>query len=130
MRRKRWCAATEIDSLPAAAGLGRLEDARRLLPTSGAEVAHRALALSAQDGDVEILRPLPGRRRRPQRLNPEGRHQALCHVRGDVVRLLVVRDALLDIAVTSCTARRFDGPFTANGRTSQSICASSRNDKV
>jgi ankyrin repeat protein len=97
----------KIDSLPAAAGLGRLEDARRLLPTSDGEALHRALALSAQDGHVEIVRLLPDAGEDPNRLNPEGLHahstplhQAVCHGRGDVVRLLVERGARLDIADT------------------------------
>jgi len=45
-------------NLPAAAATGRLEDARHLLPNSRSEDRHRALALAAQHGQVEIVRLL------------------------------------------------------------------------
>jgi hypothetical protein len=48
----------KTDTLPAVAGLGRFADAARLLPTSDAIQRHRALALAAQHGHVEIVRLL------------------------------------------------------------------------
>src|SRR5262249_50554689 len=47
-----------VDTLAAAAGLGRLDDAVRLLPSAGGEERHRALALAAQHGRAEIVRLL------------------------------------------------------------------------
>src|ERR1700682_3473994 len=41
-----------VDTVAAAAGLGFLDDVRRLLPASSAEDRHRAMALSAQHGRV------------------------------------------------------------------------------
>jgi ankyrin repeat protein len=97
----------KVDSLPAAAGLGRLEDARRILPDANAEARHRALALSAEHGHLEIVRLMLDGGEDPNRLNPEGLHghstplhQAVCYGHKDVVRLLVERGARLDIADT------------------------------
>src|SRR5438552_6355164 len=42
--------------LPAAAGLGLVEEAARLLPPADAEARHRALSLAAQHGRVEVVR--------------------------------------------------------------------------
>src|SRR5262245_36086540 len=47
-----------IETLPIAAGMGREDDARRLLPTASALDRHRATALAAQLGHVEIVRML------------------------------------------------------------------------
>jgi ankyrin repeat protein len=94
----------KVDSLPAAAALGRLEEARRLLPVADAESRHRALALSAQHGRLEIVRLLLDAGEDPNRLNPEGLHahstplhQAVCYGRKDVVEFLVERGARLDM---------------------------------
>jgi ankyrin repeat protein len=95
------------DTLAAAAGLGRLEDARRLLATADSQDRHRALALAAQHGHVELVRLLLGAGEDPNRYNPEGNHahstplhQAVCAAQFDVVRLLVERGASLEIRDT------------------------------
>lgn len=96
-----------VDTLAAAAGLGRLADAKRLLATAGAEDRHRAIALSAQHGHVEIVRLLLDAGEDPNRYNPKGNHghstplhQAVCAGQDAVVRLLVERGARLDIQDT------------------------------
>jgi len=92
------------DSLLAAAGLGRLYAATQLLPTTTAEDRHRALALAAQHGHVEIVRLLLDAGEDPNRYNPPGfhahstpLHQAALYGHEAVVRLLVERHARLDI---------------------------------
>jgi ankyrin repeat protein len=94
----------KTDTLPAVAGLGRFADVARLLPTSDAIQRHRALALVAQHGHVEIVRLLLDAGEDPNRYNPPGfhghstpLHQAVCYGREGVVRLLVERKARLDI---------------------------------
>src|SRR5687767_11269554 len=47
-----------VDTVAAAAGLGRADDVRRLLPGSTAEDRHRAMALAAPLGEIEIVRVL------------------------------------------------------------------------
>ena len=96
-----------VNSLAAAAGLGRLDDARRLLPDASGENRHRALALAAQLGHVEIVRLLLEAGEDPNRYNPEGNHghstplhQAALAGHEAVVRLLVDRGARLDIRDT------------------------------
>jgi ankyrin repeat protein len=96
-----------IDSLPAAAGLGVLADAARLLPAADAESRHRAFALAAQNGQVEVVRLLLDAGEDPDRYNPEGMHshstplhQAALAGHEDVVRLLVERGARRDIRDT------------------------------
>jgi ankyrin repeat protein len=95
------------DNIAAAAGLGRLADAGQLLPASGAESRHRALALAAQHGHVDIVRLLLDAGEDPSRYNPEGNHshstplhQAVLAGHDAVVRLLVERGARLDIQDT------------------------------
>jgi len=97
----------QIKTLPAAAGLGRIADAERLLPAASAEDRHRAIALAAQQGHVEVVRLLLDAGEDPNRYNPEGNHshstpmhQAALAGRLDVVRLLVERGARLDIKDT------------------------------
>jgi hypothetical protein len=92
------------DTLPAAAGLGRVDEVRRLLPDADAEARHKALALAAQHGQVEALRLLLDAGEDPSRFNPEGNHshstplhQAALAGHEGVVRLLVERGAGLDI---------------------------------
>jgi len=63
-----------VEILPAAAGLGRIEAARRLLPGAGAESRHEALALAAQHGHAEIVRLLLDCGEDPNRFNPKGFH--------------------------------------------------------
>jgi hypothetical protein len=96
-----------VATLPAAAGLGRLFEARRLLEAAGPDDRHRALVLAAQLGHVEILRLLLDEGEDPDRYNPEGHHahstplhQAVWSGHEAVVRLLVERGARLDIRDT------------------------------
>ena len=96
-----------VDTLPAAAGLGRLAEATRLLPAADAESRHRALALAAQHGQVDIVRLLLDAGEDPNRYNPKGNHahstplhQAVLAGHDAVVRVLVERGASLDIEDT------------------------------
>src|SRR5262249_15609507 len=93
-----------VDNIAAAAGLGRLEEARQLLGTSNAEDRHRALALASQHGQADIVRLLLDAGEDPSRYNPEGAHghstplhQAILGDHHAVVHLLVERGARLDI---------------------------------
>src|SRR5262245_10785055 len=63
-----------VDHLAAAAGLGRLADASRLLAAADAESRHLALALAAQLGHAEIVRLLLDAGEDPNRYNPDGSH--------------------------------------------------------
>ena len=96
-----------VDNLVAAAGLGRLEDARRLLPDADAKSRHIALSLAAQLGHADVVRLLLDAGEDPNRYNLEGYHahstplhQAVCAGHMDVVRLLVERGVRLDIPDT------------------------------
>ncbi len=96
-----------VDGLAAAAGLGRLADATRLLPSSSADDRHRALTLAAQHGRVEIVRLLLDAGEDANRYNPNGMHshstplhQAVIAGQTAVVRLLAERGARLDIKDT------------------------------
>ena len=96
-----------VSTLAAAAGLGRLADARRMLATASAEDRHRALALAAQHGQVEIVRLLLDAGEDPDRYNLKGNHahstplhQAALAGHEAVVRLFVERGARLDIRDT------------------------------
>jgi hypothetical protein len=93
--------------LPVAAGLGRTEDVVRLLAEAGAEDRHRALALAAQFGHVEIVRALLDAGEDPDRYNPAGfhshstpLHQAALAGHDAVTRLLVERGARVDLKDT------------------------------
>ena len=93
-----------IDSVVEAAGLGRADDVRMLLPTASALERHQALALAAQNGQTEVVGVLLDAGEGPDRFNPEGfhahstpLHQAALSGRLDLVRLLVDRGARLDI---------------------------------
>lgn len=97
----------QADHLAAAAGLGWLEAARQYLPNAEGAERHRALALAAQHGHVEIVRLLLDAGEDPDRYNPEGNHghstplhQAVWAGHEAVVRLLVERGARLDIPDT------------------------------
>jgi hypothetical protein len=90
--------------LPVAAGLGRLGDARRLLPGANRADRHLALALAAQFGHVEIVRLLLDAGEDPNRYNPVGGHshstplhQAAAAGHAELVQLLVERGARLDL---------------------------------
>ncbi len=96
-----------VENIAAAAGLGRLADAARLFAKADPESRHRALALAAQLGHVEIVRLLLDAGEDPNRYNPEGNHahstplhQAALAGHDAVVRLLVERGARLDLQDT------------------------------
>jgi ankyrin repeat protein len=90
--------------LPAAAALGRIEDAHQLLSGASAQDRHLALSLAADFGHVEIVRLLLDAGEDPNRYNPIGGHshttplhQAAGGGHDEVVRLLVDRGARLDM---------------------------------
>jgi hypothetical protein len=96
-----------VDSLPAAAGLCRLETAVRLLPAADSQSRHAALALAAQHGHAAMVRLLLDAGEDPDRYNPEGHHahstplhQAVWSNHLEAVQLLVARGARLDITDT------------------------------
>jgi len=96
----------EIDLL-AAAGLGRGDDAARLLPSASAEARQRALSLAAQQGQSEIVRMLLDAGVDPDRYNPEGNHphctplhQAVLGGHLAAVELMIAGGARLDIEDT------------------------------
>ena len=63
-----------VDTLAAAAGLGRIDTCRRMLPSASADDRHRALALAAQLGHPEIVALLIDAGEDPNRFNPPGTH--------------------------------------------------------
>lgn len=94
-------------SLPVAAALGRVEDARRLLPASDCDQRHKALALASQFGHLEIVRLLLDAGEDPNRYSPIGLHshstplhQAAAGGHAEVVRLLVERGATPEVRDT------------------------------
>ncbi len=96
-----------VDDLAAAAGLGMLEDAARLLETADAGSRHRAFALAAQHGHAGIVELLLRAGEDPNRYNPDGLHshstplhQAILPGHDAVVRLLVESGARLDLKDT------------------------------
>ncbi len=96
-----------VDTLAAAAGMGRLADAAALLPAADAKSRHLALALAAQFGHAEIVRLLLDAGEDPNRYNPDGTHshttplhQAVWGGHEAVVRVLVERGVRLDIKDT------------------------------
>ena len=96
-----------VDNIAVAAGLGWLADACQLLAAASSQDRHRALALAAQHGHVEIVRLLLDEGEDPNRYNPEGNHghstplhQAVWSGHDAVVRLLVERGTRLDIRDT------------------------------
>lgn len=96
-----------IDSLAAAAGLGRQGMVTEMLPAASAGDRHRGLALAAQLGRFEITRALLDAGEDPNRFNPAGMHahatplhHAALGGHDAVVRLLVERGARLDIEDT------------------------------
>jgi ankyrin repeat protein len=93
-----------IDTLAAAAGLGRIADVRRMLPAATTDDRHRALALAAQLGEVDAVALLLDAGEDPNRFNPPGTHahtpplhQAIAAGHLNAVKLLVDRGARLDI---------------------------------
>ena len=96
-----------IDTLAAAAGLGRIDDVRRMLPTATGDDRHRGLALAAQLGHADIVRLLLDAGEDPNRYNLPGTHahstplhQAIAAGHLDVVKLLVEHGASLDLKDT------------------------------
>lgn len=96
-----------VATLAAAAGLGRIALVRELLPSAPPEDRHRAIALSAQHGHVDVVRLLLDAGEDPDRYNPKGNHghstpmhQAALAGHLEVVRLLVERGARTDIRDT------------------------------
>ena len=96
-----------IDTVAAAAGLGRIDDVRRMLATAGAQDRHRALALAAQLGHADVVSLLLDAGEDPNRFNPPGTHshspplhQAIAAGHLNVVKLLIDRGARLDIKDT------------------------------
>ena len=96
-----------VATVAAAAGLGRLDAARLLLPMATALDRQRALSLAAQHGHVELVRLLLDAGEDPNRYNPKSNHahstplhQAALAGHDAVVRLLVERGARLDIKDT------------------------------
>jgi ankyrin repeat protein len=94
-------------TVAAAAGLGRIDDVRRMLPAATAEDRHRAMALAAQSGHADIVGLLIDAGEDPNRFNPPGTHshtpplhQAIWAGHLNVVKLLLERGARLDIRDT------------------------------
>lgn len=90
--------------LAAAAGLGRRDEAERLLSRASGPERHLALALAAQLGHAPVVRLLLDAGEDPDRFNPEGAHShatPLHHAalagHAAVVELLVDRGARLDL---------------------------------
>jgi hypothetical protein len=91
-------------TLPVAAGLGRLDDFTRVLPSSTSEERHLALTMAADLGHFEIVKLLLDAGEDPDRYNPVGGHshttplhQAAWRGYEDIVHLFVERGARLDI---------------------------------
>ena len=96
-----------IQSLAAAAGLGNLDEVKRMLPAAAATDRHRALALAAQSGRADVVAALLDAGEDPNRFNPPGTHahtpplhQAVAAGHLDVVKVLIDRGARLDIKDT------------------------------
>jgi ankyrin repeat protein len=95
------------DSLSILAGLGRVDEAGAALPAAGAAERHRALALAAALGHVEVVRLLLEAGEDPSRYNPPNTHshstplhQAVWAGHDAVARLLVERGASLEMRDT------------------------------
>ena len=96
-----------IDTLAAAAGLGRAADVARMLPSASADDRHRALALASQLGHSDVVTLLLDAGEDPNRYNPPGTHahspplhQAIAAGHLAVVKVLVERGARLDMKDT------------------------------
>jgi ankyrin repeat protein len=95
------------DTLPAAAGLGRVAETTRLLPTADERSRHVALALAAQHGHADVVKVLLDAGEDPNQFCPEGfhshatpLHNAISAGQENVVRLLLDRGARTDIKDT------------------------------
>lgn len=96
-----------IEDLAVAAGLGLIDETRRLLPAADAKARHAALALASQLGHTGIVKMLLDAGEDPNRFNPDGfhshatpLHQAVAGNHLDTVRLLVERGARRDVPDT------------------------------
>jgi ankyrin repeat protein len=96
-----------IDTVASAAGLGRIDDVRKMLPFATALDRHRALALAAQLGHVSIVELLSDAGEDLNRFNPPGTHahstplhQAIAGGHLPIVKVLVDRGARLDLRDT------------------------------
>jgi hypothetical protein len=110
--------------LPAAAGLGLVDDAASLLVSADPRARHRALSLAAQHGRTEILRLLLDGGEDPNRFNHEGHHahstplhQAVLGGHEAAVRLLVERGARMDIRDTIWNATPLGWALHRGGKT-------------
>jgi ankyrin repeat protein len=96
-----------ILTLAAAAGLGRMDDVKRMLPGASELDRHRAFALATQRGHTAIVELLLDAGEDQNRFNPPGTHahspalhQAIAAGQFEVVKLLIDRGARLDIKDT------------------------------
>ncbi|MFN0054405.1 MAG: ankyrin repeat domain-containing protein [Planctomycetales bacterium] len=107
--------AAPLISLEAAAGLGQLEVAERLLAAADGRSRHIAMALAAQHGHTALVRLLLDAGEDPNRFNPPGfhphstpLHQAVLSNHSDVVQLLVARGARRDVRDSIYDGTPFD----------------------
>ena len=96
-----------IVSLAAAAGLGRVDEVKKRLPSSTPLDRQRALAFASQHGKTDVLKMLLDAGEDPNRYNPPGTHshtppihQAIAAGHLDAVKMLIDRGARLDIRDT------------------------------
>jgi len=97
----------KIDHLETAAGLGRIDDMKRLLGSASPLDRHRAVALAAQHGQIDAMKLLIDAGEDINRYNPPGTHshsppihQAVCAGQLDMVKFLAEHGARLDIRDT------------------------------
>jgi len=91
-------------TLPLAAALGKIDEARPLLKGADSDQRHLALAVASQYGHAEIVKLLLDAGEDPNRFNPVGGHshstplhQAAGNGHLDVVKLLIAHGAKTDV---------------------------------
>lgn len=96
-----------VQTVAAAAGLGRVDDLHRLLPASTPLDRHRAVVMAAINNQAESLRVLIGAGEDPNRFNPPGAHahstplhQAVAAGSLDAVKVLIELGARPEIRDT------------------------------